>query len=186
MCVCVRVLVRAFVLAFVRSRVRACVHACVRVHSCFLFLSSHAHSLFPQVKNSTALSGAGAVHAKNLAVAAGAAGRILKRKIIITVAVQFVTFVLRAVFSIFNATANALANTSQCPQIATVCHDCYVFAALFVIYDFAACSPAVCAECLNVYGYIQTWLLGTPGDDDVNVVVVIVVVDADYDDDCDA
>ena len=89
-----------------------------------------------QVKNSSALAGAGAAHAKNLAVAAGAAGRSLKRKIIITVAVQFVTFILRAFFSIFNATANALANTSQCPQIATACCDCYVFAAFVVIATF--------------------------------------------------
>ncbi len=67
-----------------------------------------------------------------------AVGRQLRRKIVGTVAFVFVTFLLRAVFSIMNALANALQN------------------------DDAACLTLCDIPCNNMYQLIQNWLLLTP------------------------
>ena len=68
----------------------------------------------------------------------GAAGRQLRRRIVGTAAVVFVTFLLRAVFSTMNALANALQNSGA---------DC----------------PTNCGiPCNNVWKLIQFWLEFTP------------------------
>ena len=66
-----------------------------------------------------------------------AAGRQLQRQIVGTVAFVFVTFLLRAVFSVMNALANALQNDDACPT------NCDI-------------------PCNNMYTLIQNWLLFTP------------------------
>jgi hypothetical protein len=68
----------------------------------------------------------------------GAAGRQLRRQIVGTAAFVFVTFLLRAVFSIMNALANALQN------------------------DGAACPTFCDIPCNNIYQLIQNWLVLTP------------------------
>ena len=77
----------------------------------------------------------------------GAAGRQLRRKIVGTVAFVFVTFLLRAVFSIMNALANALQN------------------------DDAACLTLCDIPCNNMYHLIQNWLLYTP---ELQLIVVLI------------
>ena len=68
----------------------------------------------------------------------GAAGRQLRRQIVGTASFVFVTFLLRAVFSIMNALSNALQN------------------------DGAFC-PTLCGiPCNNVWALIQNWLELTP------------------------
>jgi hypothetical protein len=67
-----------------------------------------------------------------------ATGRQLRRQIVGTAAFVFVTFLLRAVFSITNALANALQN------------------------DDAACVSFCDVPCNNMYQLIQNWLLLTP------------------------
>ena len=77
----------------------------------------------------------------------GAAGRQLRRQIVGTAAVVFVTFLLRAMFSTMNALANALQN------------------------DNAAC-PTLCGiPCNNMYQLIQNWLLLTP---EFQLIVVLI------------
>ena len=84
-------------------------------------------------------AGTAGTQAKNLAVAAGAAGRQLRRKILATCLVAFVTFLLRAVFSIIYASANKLQNTN-CSNI----------------------RGTACAPCWNEYAYMQFFILFTP------------------------
>ena len=67
-----------------------------------------------------------------------AAGRQLRRRIVGTAAVVFVTFLLRAVFSTMNALANALQN------------------------DAANCPTPCGVLCNNVWTVIQFWLQWTP------------------------
>ncbi len=68
----------------------------------------------------------------------GAAGRQLRRQIVGTASFVFVTFLLRAVFSIMNALSNALQNAGA---------DC----------------PTKCGiPCNNVSTLIQTWLQDAP------------------------
>ena len=68
----------------------------------------------------------------------GAAGRQLRRQIVGTASFVFVTFLLRAVFSIMNALSNALQN------------------------DGAACPTECGIPCNNVWSLIQLWLQLTP------------------------
>jgi hypothetical protein len=70
-----------------------------------------------------------------------AANRKLQRQILGTVAVVFVTFLLRAVFSTMHALADALQNA------ATTCQ-----------YTSGPCDT----QCFNVFADIQFWLLYTP------------------------
>jgi len=70
-----------------------------------------------------------------------AASRKLRRQILGTVAVVFVTFLLRAVFSTMHALADALQNA------ATTCQ-----------YTSGPCDT----QCFNVFADIQFWLLYTP------------------------
>ena len=72
----------------------------------------------------------------------GAAGRQLRRQIVGTAAFVFVTFLLRAVFSIMNALANGFQNNGD------AC---------------AATDVNFCdSSCFNWYAIMQTWLLFTP------------------------
>ena len=64
-----------------------------------------------------------------------------------TAAFVFVTFLLRAVFSIMNALANALQN------------------------DYAACPTFCGIPCNNVYQLIQNWLFLTP---EFQLIVVLI------------
>ncbi len=77
----------------------------------------------------------------------GAAGRQLRRQIVGTAAFVFVTFLLRAVFSIMNALANALQNND------------------------ANCASPCGIPCNNVYTLMQTWLLFTP---EFQLIVVLI------------
>jgi hypothetical protein len=77
----------------------------------------------------------------------GAAGRQLRRQIVGTAAFVFVTFLLRAVFSIMNALANALQN------------------------NYAACPTFCGIPCNNMYQLIQNWLLLTP---EFQLIVVLI------------
>ena len=77
----------------------------------------------------------------------GAAGRQLRRKIVGTAAFVFVTFLLRAVYSIMDALANALQN------------------------DNAACPTFCDIPCNNVYQLIQNWLFLTP---ELQLIVVLI------------
>ena len=72
----------------------------------------------------------------------GAPGRQLRRQIVGTAAFVFVTFLLRAVFSIMNALANALQNNGS---------DC-------ATTDVNPCDTT----CFNVYAVIQAWLQYAP------------------------
>ncbi len=76
-----------------------------------------------------------------------AVGRQLRQKIVGTAAVVFVTFLLRAVFSIMNALSNALEI-----QVAT-------------------CSNGCDSACNNVWTVIQNWLLLTP---EFQLIVVLI------------
>jgi hypothetical protein len=84
------------------------------------------------------VAGYGAGQAKNLAAAAGAAGKQLRWKIVTTVSVVFVTLLLRAVFAVFYSTANRLQNQS--------CSIVYV----------------ACAPCWNQYAHMQFFFVTTP------------------------
>ena len=77
----------------------------------------------------------------------GAAGRQLRRRIVGTAAVVFVTFLLRAVFSTMNALSNAL-------QI-----------------DVFTCNIACDPACNNVWFVIQFWLQFTP---EFQLIVVLI------------
>ena len=90
-------------------------------------------------QDSNIMAGTAGAQVKNLAVAASAEGRQLRRKILATCLVAFVTFLLRAVFSIIYASANKLQNTN-CSYI-----------------HGTACSP-----CWNEYAYMQFFILFTP------------------------
>jgi hypothetical protein len=71
----------------------------------------------------------------------GDVGRQLRRQIVGTAAFVFVTFLLRAMFSIMNALANALQNDT----------------------NFAACPNFNCnPTCFNEYALMQYWLILTP------------------------
>jgi hypothetical protein len=76
-----------------------------------------------------------------------AAGRQLRRQIVGTAAFVFVTFLLRAGFSIMNALANALQN------------------------DDANCLTLCDIPCNNVYQLIQNWLFLTP---EFQLIVVLI------------
>jgi hypothetical protein len=76
-----------------------------------------------------------------------AAGRQLRRQIVGTASFVFVTFLLRAVFSIMNALANALQN------------------------DNANCPTFCGIPCNNMYSLIQNWLLLTP---EFQLIVVLI------------
>jgi hypothetical protein len=71
-----------------------------------------------------------------------ASGRQLRRQILGTTAFVFVTFLLRAAFSILNALANGLQNDSADEDLS--CANC--------------CNPAI----FNVWAIVQFWLLLTP------------------------
>jgi hypothetical protein len=73
----------------------------------------------------------------------GAAGRQLRRQIVGTTAFVFVTFLLRAVFSIMNAVSNVLQNLSS------DCADPYLL---------NLCDPS----CFNMWDLMQWWLEFTP------------------------
>jgi hypothetical protein len=77
----------------------------------------------------------------------GAAGRQLRRQIVGTATFVFVTFLLRAAFSIMNALANALQN------------------------DGAACLTFCDTPCNNMYELIQNWILLTP---EFQLIVVLI------------
>ena len=77
----------------------------------------------------------------------GAAGRQLRRQIVGTAAVVFVTFLLRAVFSTMNAFVDAL-------QI-----------------QVPTCSSSCDPTCQNVWTVIQFWLLLTP---EFQLIVVLI------------
>jgi len=77
----------------------------------------------------------------------GAAGRQLRRRIVGTAAVVFVTFLLRAVFSIMNALSNAL------------------------LIDVFTCSNACDPACSNLWLVIQYWLQFTP---EFQLIVVLI------------
>ena len=77
----------------------------------------------------------------------GAAGRQLRRQIVGTASFVFLTFLLRAVFSIMNALANALQN------------------------DNANCPTFCGIPCNNVYQLIQNWLYVTP---EFQLIVVLI------------
>ena len=80
-----------------------------------------------------------------------AAGKQLRRQIVGTVAFVFVTFLLRAAFSIMNALANAFQNNGA------AC---------------AATDPNVCdSACFNVYAIMQAWLQFTP---EFQLIVVLI------------
>ena len=89
-------------------------------------------------EDSNIMAGTAGTQAKNLAVAASVAGRQLRRKILATCLVAFVTFLLRAVFSIIYASANKLQNTN-----------CSIYG-------------TACAPCWNEYAYMQFFILFTP------------------------
>ena len=79
---------------------------------------------------------------RNMSDEHGAAGRQLRRQIVGTAAFVFVTFLLRAVFSIMNALANGFQNNGD------AC---------------AATDVNFCdSSCFNWYAIMQTWLLFTP------------------------
>jgi hypothetical protein len=71
-----------------------------------------------------------------------AAGRQLRRQIVGTAAFVFVTFLLRAVFSIMNAVSDALQD----------------YGAACAATDLDACDPS----CFNIYTIMQNWLEFTP------------------------
>ena len=77
----------------------------------------------------------------------GAAGRQLRRQIVGTAAVVFVTFLLRAVFSTMNALASALQN------------------------DDADCPTPCDIPCSNVWTLIASWLQLTP---EFQLIVVLI------------
>jgi hypothetical protein len=77
----------------------------------------------------------------------GAAGRQLRRQIVGTATFVFVTFLLRAAFSIMNALANALQS------------------------DGAACPTLCDIPCNNMYELIQNWILLTP---EFQLIVVLI------------
>ena len=76
-----------------------------------------------------------------------AAGRQLRRRIVGTAAVVFVTFLLRAVFSAMNAVSNALE--------------------IQVLTCSNGCDPA----CTNLWSVIQVWLEFTP---EFQLIVVLI------------
>ena len=71
-----------------------------------------------------------------------AAGRQLRRQIVGTTAFVFLTFLLRAVFSIMNAVSDALQD----------------YGAACAATDLDACDPS----CYNIYTIMQNWLEFTP------------------------
>ena len=81
----------------------------------------------------------------------GAAGRQLQRQIVGTTAFVFVTFLLRAVFAVMNALANALQNQS----------------AACAATDNNLCDPT----CYNVWFIMQQWLMYTP---EFQLIVVLI------------
>ena len=77
---------------------------------------------------------------KQLASAGAAKARHLRRQVLVTVAVVFVSFLLRAVSATLNAVARALQNeAANCP-------------------DSSACS----LSCRNVYSLMLIWILYRP------------------------
>ena len=85
------------------------------------------------------------------AAAAGARGKRQLRQVVITAAIVFVTFLLRAVYSTTFAVANALQNDgSEC----------------------AATAAGPCdASCYNEYALMRVWLVYTP---EVQLIVVLI------------
>jgi hypothetical protein len=81
----------------------------------------------------------------------GAAGRHLRRQIVGTSAFVFVTFLLRAVFSIMNAFSNALPNQD----------------AACAVLDNNLCDP----KCYNKWYILQQWLIFTP---EFQLIVVLI------------
>jgi len=88
----------------------------------------------------TASSGSQGSDIKMLAGTVSAASRRLRLQIVVTVAVVFVTFLLRAVYSIMNALSRAL-------ETEKASHDCGI-----------QCD----ASCFNSYYMMQLWLKWTP------------------------
>jgi hypothetical protein len=84
------------------------------------------------------------------ASAAAATGRALRRRMLGTTAFVFVTFVLRAAFSIMFAVAN------QWRDVNRVCPDG---------------TSGNCGSCRNVYAYMLNWMTYTP---EFQVLIVLV------------
>ena len=87
--------------------------------------------------------------ARDVAADTSASSRHLRRQIVTTVAVVFVTFILRASFSLINSLANALQNNGSCSS------------------DVSMCAPT----CYNTYALMQGWLIYTP---EFQLVVMLI------------
>jgi hypothetical protein len=124
----------------------------------------HAIGLLRKAGIETAMLGTATAQSDLLAKHAVSEGERLRRRIVYTVAVVFVTFVLRAVFSLMNASADAFQNISAgCPACDSSCHNVYTL----IKYERRRCAAAS-ASCSCRCRY---WILYTP---EFRLLVVLI------------
>ena len=100
-------------------------------------LFKYALDLLHNAGCETELIGTATAQSHKLAQNATAEGKRLRRQIVSTIAVVFVTFLLRAVFSFMNAFADGFQNVSAaCPACDGACHNVYTL----IKYALPRCS----------------------------------------------